>query len=164
MATRRGVRTESAKEGTTRIYNYIWRTYILWIVGIIIGVLGLKPTSANALGITLTIEKPEVVQGIVYFVCVLRTVYAGLNFQNRTNPFLRVDCLRLYIWNSLPKGTKSFRGLSRDYLIQVKKAVRSSARIDTLQSITFAIVPAFFIIFFSTRPLLRAIDAIIGLV
>jgi hypothetical protein len=114
MATRKGVKTESAKDGATRVYNYIWRTYVFWMVGIIIGVLGLKPTSASALGITLTIEKPEVVQGLVYFVCVLRTIYAVLNFQNGTNPFLRVDGLRLYIWYSLPKGAKSFRGLSRD--------------------------------------------------
>jgi hypothetical protein len=127
MAARRGGSTESAKDGSARIYDKIWKTYLLWAVGIIIGVLGLKPTSANALGVTLTIEKPDVVQGIIYLVCILRTVDSVLNFQNTTNPFLRRDSLRALIWGSLPKGTRTFRGMSLDQLKEVRKKALNSA-------------------------------------
>jgi hypothetical protein len=164
MATRRGVRLETVKEASERIYKNITRSYVLWTIGLVIGAVGLRPASVNAAGLSMTFEKPEIVQGIVYLACLLNTSNVLLNFQNKTNPYHRPDALRNFIWSALPRGTRSFRGKTHSEFLKVRSAARLSIKGVTGIAAAFAVIPAFFIVVFNPLIVLRAIGSIIGLI
>jgi hypothetical protein len=164
MATRSGITDESMKDGSNRIYKKVSRSYIIAGIGIIIGALGLRPSSINAAGITLSIDNPKIIQGCLYLLSLIYTVGVLLNLQNNnTNPYLRRDALRVAVWNALPKGTRSFRGMTHNDFLDTRKRARLAIKGISAFTLSIAIIPALFVILFNPLILLRAIGNILGI-
>src|SRR5215216_5237379 len=147
MAARRTMKNETVKDGSERIFDLVSKAYWLWAVGVIIGALGLKAGSLSAAGFGLTVERPEIVQGVVYLAALFHVAQVYMNiFQNTSNPYVRRDPLREFIWQSLPRGTRSFRHMSKADLDTLREKVRKAVKGISAIPVVFATVPAFFII------------------
>ena len=125
MATRRRIERKTVKQESARVYKDITRAYGFWALGLVIGALGLTPSTVSASGLALTIGKPQLVQGIIFLVSLAYATRALLSLQNRINPYLQADAIRTFIWSALPKGTRSFRGLTHQDLIEAAPAATS---------------------------------------
>lgn len=158
-------RTKSTKTGVERRDQFAGasnKIYLTWVVGIIIGALGLKPTSINAAGLSLSIEKPEIIQGIVFLVCLFET-YLLLVRLLLANPFTLRDAIRNRIWLALPKGRRSFRGSTLDDLKRMRRRVRNNLRVWIWLNVFVMLAPAAFIVFLNHEVVGVAIKAISGI-
>lgn len=85
--------------------NRIWG---IWLAGVIFGVVGLKPNSINAAGLSFSIDRPEAIQGVLYLACILYTIHTIIPPGSVAhNPFRQDDFLRNIIYANLGK-TKTF--------------------------------------------------------
>lgn len=162
MAARR---TKPARTGVERRNQFAAtanKICITWFVGVIIGALGLKPTSINAAGLSLSIEKPEIIQGVVFLVCLGET-YLLLAKLFLANPFTVRDEIRNKIWHFLPKGRKSFRGATLEDLKRLRRRARNNIRLLLWTNSFAASVPAIFIVLLNHDVVRVAIKAIFGM-
>jgi hypothetical protein len=68
---------ESLQEkATERLDKQVGRVYLVWLVGLFVGALHLKPEKVEYGGISFTIDSSEKLQGIIYCVCLL--FYIGI--------------------------------------------------------------------------------------
>jgi hypothetical protein len=89
--------------------------------------------------LALTIAKPQLVQGIIFLVSLAYGIHALLSLQARVNPFLQREAIRIFIWGALPKGTRSFRGMTLQDLVEVRKKARLGMKAITGLTIFFCI-------------------------
>ena len=138
----------------------------LWILGSRSHYWGpwVTPSTVSTGGVALTIGKPQLVQGIIFLVALAYAIRALLCLQDRVNPFLQKDAIRTFIWGALPKGTRSFRGLTHQDLMEVRKKARVGMRAATGMTIVFASIPALLILIFYPVTLIRALLSIVGIV
>jgi hypothetical protein len=54
-----------------KLDRMLGRLYLLWLAGILIGAVKLKPEKLSVGGIEYTIQNPEVLQGIIFVGCIL---------------------------------------------------------------------------------------------
>jgi hypothetical protein len=128
-------------EGTGRAYTY-------WAVGVMISALGLKPTSISAAGWSLSIEHPEVIQGVLYLAAFWKSVSTLSVFQRGFNPFASRQWLRLNLWGLLPKGTRSFRGKTHSELVELRTRTRRAITAwSWLWAIPLIILPILLLLF-----------------
>jgi hypothetical protein len=162
MATRRNKPVKTGAEERAELDAGINKVYLTWIIGIIIGALGLKPTSINAAGLALSIERPEIVQGLVFLVCLWET-YILLAMIGLFEALTGRDAIRNTMWRLLPKGRKSFRGQTLGDLEKLRRNVKNNIRAKVWVYTAIAALPAIFIICFNHGALGAAIGAIVGL-
>jgi hypothetical protein len=68
---------ESAQEkANERLDKQLARVYLIWLVGLFVGALHLKPEKVEYGGLSFTIDSSEKLQGIIFFVCLL--YYIGI--------------------------------------------------------------------------------------
>jgi hypothetical protein len=164
MATRRRIERETTKQGSARIYKSITPAYGFWALGLVIGAIGLTPSTVSASGLALTIAKPQLVQGIIFLVSLAYGIHALLSLQARVNPFLQREAIRIFIWGALPKGTRSFRGMTLQDLVEVRKKARLGMKAITGLTIFFASIPMLLIVIFYPLTLVRALGSVVGIV
>lgn len=105
MATRSGIQRESTKQASERIFISVSRAYFFWMLGLIIGALGIRVGSLSMGGVGVTVERPEIIQGIIYLVALWHVFNVCINiFQKDVNPYTRPDALRNFVWSSLPRA------------------------------------------------------------
>lgn len=109
MAARRSKPAKTGAELREHFFKQSNRVYLAWLVGIVIGALGLKPTSVNAAGLSLSIERPDIIQGLVFLICMWET-YVSLFLLFGTNAFKGRDRIRNLLWSELPKRPEEFQG------------------------------------------------------
>jgi hypothetical protein len=59
-----------------RILKQVGRLYILWLAGILVGVVKLRPEHIELGGVKYQITNPEALEGIIFFGCIL--YYIGI--------------------------------------------------------------------------------------
>jgi hypothetical protein len=163
MATRRIIVRETSQQAGKRVYKSIVWAYNYWMVGLIIGAIGLKPSSMSVGGLSVTIERPEIIQGIIYLGALAYSLDALVNFQPKVNPFSRPDALRNFIWAALPKGTRSFRGMGLQDFVRVRTQAKFTLGLLSTMTIAFASIPVILIVLFNIRAVVVALGTIIGL-
>jgi hypothetical protein len=160
MATRSGTVHKTPAEISKSVFSNVTKAWTFWFIGTVIGAIGLKPTSINAVGISMTIERPEVIQGLIYLAALF---YASYVYTPLPTPFTKSIATRRYmIWASLPKGTRSLRGATKASLAQVKSNVRKLMIGMNAIPMVFVSVPVFIILVFNPLKVLRALGALGG--
>src|SRR5947209_717281 len=71
MAVRKPINKELLARATERLDKMLARIYLLWLVGEIIGVIGLRADKVKLGVLDYTIDKPEALQGLIFIVCIL---------------------------------------------------------------------------------------------
>jgi hypothetical protein len=115
---------EGTKSTSLAIGKGVGRAYAYWAVGVMISALSLKPTSINAAGVSLSIEHPEVIQGVLYLAAFIQCIGTLTMLQKGVNPYASRSSKRTFLWGALPKGTRSFRGMKREDFVAVRKKAR----------------------------------------
>lgn len=157
MALKR-TQLELAEERATKIDKQSRRVWLLWICGILIGAIGIKPSGFSAGGLAVTFQRPEVVQGVVYLLCILQAFRVCLQVATRDyRPF--VDYRRL-IWESLPNKKKTFRDRPKKSRYERKLWMRGFFVTRELSEYLFVMVPVVFILYLSHEKVLEALKAI----
>jgi hypothetical protein len=161
MAVRKAAPDRTPAERRDQCFNGINKLYLTWAIGVIIGALGLKPTSINAAGLILSVERPEIIQGIVYLIC-LYEAYILFFVMIQFRPYSGRDVIRYNLWRALPKGRRSFRGGTlRDF-----KFIRAKARLFTRFSLwtnlVVIVIPPLVILAYNRQAVEAAIRAILG--
>jgi hypothetical protein len=148
------------RENVRPLQKGIGKAYSYWAVGIMIGALGLKPSSINAAGFSLTIEHPEIIQGVLYLAALWEAATALITFQLATNPFCKRVTLRQCIWGALPKGTRSFREKSHKDFVELRKKARVMIKFMSWLHALGAALLIMLILAFKARPVGTALAAI----
>lgn len=60
---------EMTRAFDAKMERHLSRIYVLWLLGIVVGVLKLKPTSLSAFGVSFTIENSQLIQGVLFLAC-----------------------------------------------------------------------------------------------
>lgn len=163
MAVRSGNKQRTLQEAVSRIYKDISRAYGFWFLGLIIGAVGLKPNSVSTFGLSLSIERPDAIQGLVFLTSIAFSINALIAFQNSVNPYLKPSGLRVSIWAALPRGTRSLRGKTRKDINELRTKVVRLIKLGTGIAITAACLPILLILLFHGRSLFRGMASIFGL-
>jgi hypothetical protein len=79
MSVRRTYRGDTREKWIAIYTSRRGRVYLLWLIGIVISVAKLRPSSISAGGVTFSIERPEVIQGALYVICLLIWLDTVLN-------------------------------------------------------------------------------------
>jgi hypothetical protein len=156
MAARNTKKADAAEVGKP-IEKLIKRGYLYWGIGIMIAALGLKPSSINAGGLSLTIEHPKVIQGVLYLAALEKAVSALLYFQRAMNPFSKRVALRGFLWSGLPRGTRSFRHAD---LPKVRRQARLALKFISSIHVALAVILLLLIIPFKIKAVWAALVAI----
>lgn len=158
MAARKS-KAADLREGVKGLQRTIKKGYVYWGIGIMIAALGLKPTSLGAGGFSLSIEHPEIIQGVLYLAALESAISALLMFQGSINPFCRPVALRNLLWGALPRGTRSFQDAD---LKTVRMKARNGLRAMSWLHAATAILLIILIVPFKTRAIWSAFIAIVS--
>jgi hypothetical protein len=163
MATRSGTKHPTSKEVTDSAWTNVTKVWVFWFLGTVIGAVGLKPTAINALGLSLTVERPEIIQGLVYLASLFYAFHVVSPLIYPPTVYTKSFATRRYlIWSSLPKGTRTLRGATKESLIKVKgNATKLMTVLNALPTV-FVSVPVFLIIVFNPLKILKALWALVG--
>jgi|SRR4051794_1286227 hypothetical protein len=163
MATRSGVEHLKPKEITNGIYANVSKVWVFWFIGTMIGAIGLKPTAINALGLSLTVERPEIIQGLVYLASLFYAFHVFSPLIYQPTPLTKSLAMRRYvIWSNLPKGTRTLRGATKESLVKVKGNATKLMSVLNSLPMAFAVIPVFLIVVFNPLKILKALWALIG--
>ncbi len=163
MATRSGAEQPTPTEISKPIYSNVTKVWVFWFVGTVIGAIGLKPTAINAGGLSLTIERPEIIQGLVYLAALFYSFHVFMQALVQPTAYTKSRAMRRYvIWASLPKGTRSLRGATKASLTKVKENARRLMIGANALPVGIVSVPVFLIVVFNPLKVLRALGALVG--
>ena len=56
---------------TDRFFNQVSRVYVLWLIGIVVGVAKISPEEFSVAGVRYSIKNPEILQGVIFFGCLI---------------------------------------------------------------------------------------------
>jgi hypothetical protein len=144
-----------------RFEKQVGRVYLIWLVGLFVGALHLKPEKVEYGGISFTIDSSEKLQGIIYFVCLL--FYVGIlgvvalyQLQNVSSDRA---VKRRIIYAALGKR-RTIIGLDQRSRTVLRGAAKFMYSLAILCFAVITLFPAIHIIFFQQPILLTGIDAI----
>jgi hypothetical protein len=161
MAVKPRINESLQEKATERLDKQIARAYIIWLVGLFVGAVHLKPEKVEYGGLSFIIDSAEKLQGIIDFVCLL--YYVGMigvvilyGLQNvNSNRAL----MRRVVYAALGKK-RTIVGLDK----RGHAVLRGSARfMYSLALICLALItlfPVIHIVFFQQPVLLAGFDAI----
>jgi len=91
----RNAKADDLRENVKSLHRAIKRSYVLWGIGIMISALEL--TSIGAGGFSLSIEHPEIIQGVLYLAALEGAIGPLFIFRNDiANPFCKPVPLRCF--------------------------------------------------------------------
>ncbi|WP_454629589.1 hypothetical protein [Bradyrhizobium cenepequi] len=161
MAVKPRINESQQEKANERLDRQVGRAYMVWLVGLFVGALHLKPEKVEYGGISFTIDSSEKLQGIIYVVCLV--FYIGMlglvivyGLQHETSNWA---LKRRIVYGALGKK-RTIIGLDQ----RGRAVLRGSAKfLYTIAVLCLAVItffPAIHIIFFQQRILLNGIDAI----
>jgi hypothetical protein len=163
MATRSGVVHLTPTEISKGIYSNVTKVWAFWFVGTVIGAIGLRPSAVNALGLSLTVERPEIIQGLVYLASLFYSFHVFATLFSPPTMYSKSLAVRRHaIWANLPKGTRTLRGAKRESLFKTKGGARKLITVINALPIIFVSVPVFLIVVFNPLKILKALWALVG--
>lgn len=162
VAVRRTYFDDRSVKIFSTLNKQIQKIWLLWVIGILIGAIGIKPTGFSSAGVSFTFDHPEAIQGVIFLACLLQTYAASFQIMSRNMPFRRIDVLRSYIWRRLPRGTRSLANLSQTRRLAIKISIRNNCFIFYFSVVFTAVLPAALILLFSGSSLISAIKLIAG--
>jgi hypothetical protein len=161
MTVKPRINESIAEKVNERFDKQIGRAYLIWLVGLFVGALHLKPEKVDYAGISFTIDSSEKLQGIIYFGCLL--VYVGIvgvailfGLQNVNS---NVALKRRIIYGALGKK-RTIVGLDKRGHAVLRSSARFTYSLAVLCLAVITFLPAIHIIFFQQGILLTGLDAI----
>jgi len=138
------------------------RIYVLWLIGIFVGALHLKLEKYSVAGIEFKIEQQGLLQGLIFtgviacyiaVICIF-TIYGMQGQVGTTYPMKRQALYRAC------GKRKSFKGLNRSSLQNIKKLARISIAAGLLFGLIVTLLPLLQIIIFEGDSVLTALGQI----
>jgi hypothetical protein len=160
MGVRSGRILRSYKEAAQDIRKPLVRAYVLWLMGLFIGLVGIQPSGFSAAGISLKIERPEAIQGFTY-IASLAYCFVTMLLVGVSNIITGPSALRLGVFCNLPQGRRSVLAASRDELRRMKQRIKSEIRRKYTIVLAMALFPAAMILIFSRGQLRTAADVLL---
>jgi hypothetical protein len=160
VTVRKAFRPDASQEWRALYLKRRGRIYMFWLIGVVIGVIKLHPTSMNAGGLTFAIERPEAIQGVLYLACLIvwfdtfATVVVKQGMVNRSD---RRDALYM----ALKSHRRSFKNLNLDQLNAVRNAARRIVRTPLVVSLVEISIPIAFIVVFGLPAIWQLIRTIV---
>jgi hypothetical protein len=161
MAVKPRYNTEAEAKANERFDKQIARIYIIWLVGVLIGAIELKPEKFEYGGVSFMIEHADKLQGIAFVVCVvfyLGLIGFALLFQAQFTTTDRAIKRRL-LYAALD-GKKTLVGRDRRDVLHFKLKARVIYRIASGFVVLAAFFPLIHVLFFQQATLLGGLDAI----
>ncbi len=162
MAVRRPVNVGDIET----VYNYtqktIGRIYFLWLIGIVVGATGFKPSSVNFGGVSFNMENPEIIEGVLFLGCIcfyIAMCMPGIRVAGLP-PYTTLR-LRTAIYANIPFRDKSLTkrsGAERKYIKLRAKGFRCYVR---FASVVYYGLPLFHILVFRYHAVWTALKLII---
>jgi hypothetical protein len=159
MPVRKPRNAEAAAKTSERLWKIQSRIYVLWVLGIAVGALQLKPTSFNVIGATFTLEKPELIEGLLFVGCL--SYYIVSLFYIVLAPYTpsEIGSFRKAIWFGARRGN-TLRGLSKFDLWRLKIDARIMYRMSHWIAVIGRFLPLVHILIYRREPLGSALKAI----
>lgn len=128
MALRPQINLEASRKVLDRIGKLLGRVYVLWLLGIAIGALKLRPTAINVGGATFSLEKPELIEGMLYIGCLC--LYAAGLYATFINPYSSVTSVRKRsaIYSAVLRRGKTLKDKTAAELALIKTQARNTYR------------------------------------
>jgi hypothetical protein len=163
MSTRRTFRGETTLEKSNRVDQTLVRIWGFWLVGLLIGAIGIKPSGFSAGGLSVTFDRPEIIQGVIYLASLVYSLKGILLVHEKLTPYRDFGFMRGEVWRLLPKGTRSLRGKNSAEIAKFKGRVRSALRNTNVIGRSIMLTPAVIILYSSHDKLLRALKLVFGI-
>jgi hypothetical protein len=146
-----------------RLDKQLARVYLIWLAGIVVGAIQLRPERVTFSGISYVIDNPEKLQGVIFVGCVAyylaligTAIIHQLQYASSSNRAIK----RQMIYAAVQTGKKTLMGLGR---VGVQVVV-FNARLRYLFSAAIMVAILFFplihIVIFQQKALLVGVDAI----
>jgi hypothetical protein len=153
---------DSAQEKVSdRLDKQLARVYLIWLVGIIVGAIQLRPEKVEYAGISYVIDSPERLQGIIFVGCVIYylAIVANIILHGLQNVTTDRALKRRYIYAALGKK-RTLLGIdpSAIYLIRLNARLLYATAMTILFFVAF--LPLLHVLLFQQQTFLVGIDAI----
>lgn len=116
---------ENARDVNAMVNRTLSRIYFLWLLGVLVASIGLKPTEFNAFGASYTVERPDLVPGIIFVAVVV--LYIGVFGRTFLEAFATEFMSRPYLRRAIWLGSGSRKTL-RNATPAQRLAIRTVAR------------------------------------
>jgi hypothetical protein len=128
------------------------------MLGILIEAIGIKPSGFSAGGLSLTFQRPEIIQGVIYLFCLFQAFRIFVTRTSRDyRPYLD---LRRTVWETLPRKKKTLRHFpSRRDAIRLRW--RAMIATGLIIDVAALILPVWFILFYNSAKVAAAVQAIL---
>lgn len=159
MAVRSGYKQLTVNELMANLDKRIGRLYLLWFTGILIGIVGLTPSSLSIAGLSLNVAQPDAFQGLIY----IATLFYAINMYTTfisSKMLSRRPFIRIFIHMNLTKGRRTLRGYNRDARLLLRAKVLMWVLWGSRVLAASILLPAAVIILFSHSSLWSALKVI----
>ena len=161
MGVRPHTDIESRRRAVDKLERQLARAYLVWLIGIIVGAIQLRPEKVEVGGIAYIVENPDVLQGIIFVACFVYYVAISANLilfgientiQSRPMP-------RRMIYAAL--GNKpTLEGRGKDGIRAVKLSARVLLSLSAMFVMFYYFLPLLHILIFEQTVLFKGVDAI----
>src|ERR1700676_4184492 len=166
MGTQVAVKKPRNAEAAAKISERIWkiesRIYILWILGIAVGALQLRPTSFSVIGATFLLEKPELIEGLLFAGCLAYYVVSVYFMVLAPYTPIGMGRFRKAMWFGTSRHGNTLKGLSKIDLWRVKLDARISYRMSFWIGIIGTLLPLAHILVYRREPLWNPVKGILA--
>jgi len=159
-----GIRSgRSAKdlEPSNFTFKILRRTYVIWLIGILVGVLGIQPSNFQIGGLQMSLTHPDAIQGVIYMAALGHAAIGFLAFYIEEIKASRRS-LRLYIFNSLRPGRTSLKYPAAE-IRKIKGWARKRLRQENRWTAVALSIPVASIFAAGTSALWQALKVMLGL-
>lgn len=161
MAVKPRFNAEAEAKANERFDKLIARIYIIWLVGILIGAIELKPEKFEYGGVSFVIEHADKLQGIAFVVCVVFYIgLMGIALLYQTQHLTTDRAIKRRILYSALDGRKTLVGRERRAVQLYKFKARLLYWMAVLFVLFTATLPLIHIVFFQQAAFLSGLDAI----
>jgi hypothetical protein len=160
MAVRKAYRPDTSEQWRELYRKRRGRIYVLWLIGVVIGIVKLRPTSMSAGGLTFTIDRPEIIQGALYLGCLViwfdtvATIIVKRGMIDRSD---RRDAFFL----ALKPYRRSFKNLNPEQLKTVYGSARRILTRPLVVNIFEVSIPIAFVVVFGLPAIWQLIKVIV---
>jgi hypothetical protein len=157
MALRPIFDADAAGAMSQRLNRFLSRIYVLWLLGNAIGALKLKANTFNFLGASFALERPDLIEGILYFGCLC--LYIVILWNLITTPFMPIShaSKRRALYYAVRNRRRTLIGKSRSERQLIKFEATVFFRMQLWIGFIGLTMPLLHIIIFRREPLWSAI-------
>ncbi|QHP69544.1 hypothetical protein EI171_20985 [Bradyrhizobium sp. LCT2] len=130
------------------------------MMGIAVGALQLKPTSFSIIGATFSLDRPELIEGLLFVGCLLYYVatFYFITFAPFSSRSLSMH--RKAIWFGASRNGKTLKGISKYQRLRIRLDARTAFRLSFWTAVAGAVLPLAHILIYRREPLWNALRLI----